>query len=85
MDPTAAKAVFTTVTKGLLTAWKSYKTTGAARHQDPFTALIRSMMGTEMSDVEAAKYLAHDISEIRRQLEVKKTDRAFKKIVKDSF
>ncbi len=49
------------------------------------TALIRSMMGTEMSDVEAAKYLAQDVSEIRKALLVKKTDRAFNKIVKNSF
>ncbi len=82
---TTAKEVVTTVTKGLLTAWKSYKTTGAARHQDPFTALIRSMCGTEMSDIEAAQYLAQDVSEIRKALLVKKTDRAFNKIVKNSY
>ncbi len=82
---TTAKEVVTTVTKGLLTVWKSYKATGATRHQDPMTALIRSLMGTEMSDVEAAKYLAQDVSEIRKALLVKKTDRAFNKIVKNSF
>ncbi len=82
---TTAKEVVTIVANGLLTVWKSYKSTAATRHQDPMTALIRSMCGTEMNDVEAAKYLAQDVSEIRKALEVKKTDRAFKKIVKDSF
>lgn len=82
---TTAKEVVTTVTKGLLTVWKSYKATGATRHQDPMTALIRNLFGSEMSDIEAAQYLAQDVSEIRKALLVKKTDRAFNKIVKNSY
>ena len=80
-----AAEIFTTVANGLLSAWKSYKRSASIRHQDPFTSLFGMLFVTEVSDVEAAKYLAQDIREIRTALEVKKTDRAFKKIVKDSL
>lgn len=73
------------VASGLISAWKSYKRTAMHRHATPFESLMNDLFGREVSDVEAALYLAQDIDEIRSHLQQKKIDKEFNKIIKNSF
>jgi hypothetical protein len=73
----------TKVVSGLMIFWTQYKRSAARRHR-PYS-FIDELFGYEMSDVEAAKYLAEDISEIKDTLKVKTTERKFNKIIRKSF
>lgn len=77
--------IIKTVLSGLSTAWTSYKRTARHRHEDPMTSFWNDLFGIPMNDVDAAKYLAEDVAEIRKKLVVKKTEKAFNKIVKNQL
>lgn len=79
-------ARFDQVVAGLSTAWKTYKTSVRRRGEtSPMETFVNDLFGKKASDIDAIKFLAQDVAEIRNKLNTKRTNKKFADIIDNSY